>query len=60
MRLGKLTMPEGLVDQLESEGFVSLSITAAHAELAPALPPTIATHSTGCWSLRRNSKRWSS
>jgi PIN domain nuclease of toxin-antitoxin system len=37
--LGKLTMPEGLVDELESEGFVSLSITAAHAELAPALPP---------------------
>ena len=37
--LGKLTMPEGLVDELESQGFVSLSITAAHAELAPALPP---------------------
>ena len=37
--LGKLTMPEGLVDELESEGFVSLSITAAHAERAPALPP---------------------
>jgi len=37
--LGKLTMPDGLVDELESEGFVSLSITAAYAELAPALPP---------------------
>lgn len=37
--LGKLKMPEGLVDELESEGFVSLSITATHAELAPALPP---------------------
>jgi PIN domain nuclease of toxin-antitoxin system len=37
--LGKLTMPEGLVDELESEGFVSLSITAAHAALAPVLPP---------------------
>ena len=37
--LGKLTMPEGLVDELGSEGFVPLSITAAHAELAPALPP---------------------
>ena len=36
--LGKLTMPEGLVDELESGGFVSLSITAAHAEFAPALP----------------------
>ena len=35
--LGKLTMPEGLADQLESQGFVSLSITAAHAEAAPAL-----------------------
>lgn len=37
--LGKLTMPDGLVDELESQGFVPLSITAAHAELAPALPP---------------------
>lgn len=37
--LGKLTMPDGLVDELESEGFVLLSITAAHAALAPALPP---------------------
>jgi PIN domain nuclease of toxin-antitoxin system len=37
--LGKLSMPEGLVDVLESDGFKSLSITAAHAELAPALPP---------------------
>ncbi len=32
-------MPDGLVDQFEPEGFVSLSITAAQAELAPALPP---------------------
>lgn len=37
--LGKLTMPDGLVDELESKGFVSLSIMAAHAELAPVLPP---------------------
>jgi PIN domain nuclease of toxin-antitoxin system len=37
--LGKLTMPEGLSDTLESEGFKSLSIAAAHAELAPSLPP---------------------
>ena len=38
-RLGKLTMPDGLVDELESEGFLSLSIMAVHAELAPTLPP---------------------
>jgi len=37
--LGKLSMPEGLVDVLESDGFKSLPITATHAELAPALPP---------------------
>lgn len=37
--LGKLTMPEGLVDELVARGFVSLSITAAHADRAPALPP---------------------
>jgi PIN domain nuclease of toxin-antitoxin system len=37
--LGKLSMPDGLIDELESQGFASLSITAAHAELAPALPP---------------------
>lgn len=37
--LGKLTMPDGLVEQLESEGFDPLPITAAHAEQAPALPP---------------------
>ena len=37
--LGKLTMPDGLSDVLESEGFKSLSITAEHAELAPSLPP---------------------
>ncbi|MEQ8842683.1 MAG: type II toxin-antitoxin system VapC family toxin [Acidimicrobiales bacterium] len=36
---GKLTMPGGLVDELESAGFVSLSIMAAHAESASALPP---------------------
>lgn len=37
--LGKVSMPDGLVDAVESGGFKSLSITAAHAELAPALPP---------------------
>ena len=37
--LWKLTMPDGLVEQLASEGFVPLPITAEHAELAPALPP---------------------
>ena len=31
-------MPDGLTDELEAEGFVSLPITAAHAELAPSLP----------------------
>lgn len=36
--LGKLSMPEGLVDVLESDGFTALPITAAHAQLAPALP----------------------
>lgn len=37
--LGKLSMPDGLTEALESEGFKSLPVTAAHAELAPALPP---------------------
>lgn len=36
--LGKLTMPDGLVEALESAGFVPLAISAAHAEHAPALP----------------------
>ena len=36
--LGKLMMPDGLVEELESQGFVSLPILAAHAELAPPLP----------------------
>lgn len=36
--LGKLTMPDGLVDALESGGFIPLSISAAHAERAPILP----------------------
>jgi len=37
--LGKLTMPDGLVDALEAGGFRSLAISADHAELAPTLPP---------------------
>lgn len=37
--LGKLSMPDGLADVLEADGFVSLPITAEHAELAPGLPP---------------------
>jgi len=37
--LGKLSMPEGLSVAIESEGFASLSISAAHAELAASLPP---------------------
>jgi len=36
--LGKLTMPDGLVDALQSGGFVPLAISADHAEHAPALP----------------------
>lgn len=36
--LGKLAMPDGLTVELETQGFVSLSITAMHAELAPSLP----------------------
>jgi PIN domain nuclease of toxin-antitoxin system len=36
--LGKLSMPDGLDEELETQGFVSLPITAAHAELAPSLP----------------------
>lgn len=36
--LGKLTMPDALADELEAQGFVSLPITAAHADRAPALP----------------------
>ncbi len=37
--LGKLSMPEGLSEVLEADGFNSLPITATHAELAPLLPP---------------------
>lgn len=37
--LGKLAMPDGLVDVLESAGFASLAIAAEHAQLAPTLPP---------------------
>jgi len=37
--LGKLTMPDGLVDALEAGGFRSLAISPDHAELAPTLPP---------------------
>lgn len=36
--LGKLSMPDGLNEVLETDGFTSLPITASHAELAPALP----------------------
>ncbi len=37
--MGKLTMPDGLVQALESGGFVPLAISADHAERAPLLPP---------------------
>lgn len=36
--LGKLSMPDGLNEVLEADGFTSLPITASHAELASALP----------------------
>jgi PIN domain nuclease of toxin-antitoxin system len=36
--LGKLTMPDGLVDVLESGGFLSLAVSADHAERTPTLP----------------------
>jgi len=36
--LGKLTMPDGLVAALQSGGFLSLAISADHAEHAPTLP----------------------
>lgn len=37
--LGKLSMPDGLNEVIEADGFTSLPITASHAELAPVLPP---------------------
>lgn len=37
--LGRLAYPDGLVAALSATGFVELSISAAHAERAPALPP---------------------
>ena len=37
--LGKLSMPEGLIRVVQSDGFKLLSITAPHAERAPSLPP---------------------
>lgn len=37
--LGKLSMPDGLIDVLETVGFLSLPIRAEHAQRAPALPP---------------------
>ena len=36
--LGKLTMPDGLVDALRSGGFIPLHISVEHAEHAPTLP----------------------
>ena len=36
--LGKLTMPDGLVDTLRSGGFTPLHISVEHAERAPMLP----------------------
>lgn len=36
--LGKLAMPDGLVQAVETNGFISLPITTEHAEAAPRLP----------------------
>ncbi len=36
--LGKLSMPDGLVDQLVAGGMNALPITVEHAALAPTLP----------------------
>ena len=36
--LGKITIPDGLAGALEAGGFLPLAISAAHAEVAPALP----------------------
>ncbi|MBK7164048.1 MAG: type II toxin-antitoxin system VapC family toxin [Candidatus Microthrix sp.] len=36
--LGKLSFPDGLVDEVEANGFSMLSISSVHAEAAPALP----------------------
>lgn len=37
--LGKLSFPDGLVDEVEANGFEMLSISAAHVEAVPNLPP---------------------
>ena len=37
--LGKLSFPDGLVDELGASGFEPLAVTVAHAERAPSLPP---------------------
>jgi PIN domain nuclease of toxin-antitoxin system len=37
--LGRIVIPDGLADALTAAGFTPLSITVAHAERAPALPP---------------------
>ncbi|MGD9751609.1 MAG: type II toxin-antitoxin system VapC family toxin [Acidimicrobiia bacterium] len=36
--LGRLELPDGLVDALEAGGFLLLDVTARHAEQAPRLP----------------------
>ena len=36
--LGKLSMPEGLIDAVEASGFELVSISSDHAETAAALP----------------------
>lgn len=36
--MGKISIPNGLAGALEAGGFLPLAISAAHAEVAPALP----------------------
>ncbi|HMS46908.1 type II toxin-antitoxin system VapC family toxin [Candidatus Neomicrothrix sp.] len=37
--LGKLSFPDGLVDEVKANGFEMLGISSSHAEAAPNLPP---------------------
>ena len=49
--LGKLSFPDGLVDEVKANGFEMLGISSSHAEAAPNLPPHHRDRSTAC-SLR--------
>ena len=50
-------MPDGLAEALTAAGFRPLSITVAHAERAPLLPPPTTIPSTACSSPKPNSRR---